>query len=67
MKVIENISRKISDIPHSRVFTDMSPRARDIKEKNKQMAIHQIKKLLHNQRKHQQNGKGTNHMGKLLE
>ena len=28
----ENIGRKISDIPHSSIFTDMSPRARDIKE-----------------------------------
>ena len=32
----ENISRKISDIPCSNIFTDMSPRVRDIKErKNK--------------------------------
>ena len=29
----ENIGRKISDIPCSNIFTDMSPRARDIKEK----------------------------------
>ena len=29
----ENISRKISDIPHSNIFIDMSPRERDIKEK----------------------------------
>ena len=29
----ENIGRKISDIPYSNIFTDMSPRARDIKEK----------------------------------
>ena len=29
----ENIDRKISDISHSNIFTDMSPRARDIKEK----------------------------------
>ena len=28
----ENIGRKISDIPYSNIFTDMSPRARDIKE-----------------------------------
>ena len=28
----ENIDRKISDIPCSNIFTDMSPRARDIKE-----------------------------------
>ena len=28
----ENIGGKISDIPCSNIFTDMSPRARDIKE-----------------------------------
>ena len=34
MKVLEeNISRKISDIPHSNIFTDMSPRAKDIKKR----------------------------------
>ena len=34
MKVLEeNISRKISDIPQGNIFTDMSPRARDIKER----------------------------------
>ena len=33
IKVLEeNIVRKISDIPHSNIFTEMSPRARDIKE-----------------------------------
>ena len=32
MKVLEeNIGRKISDIPHSNIFTEMSPIARDIK------------------------------------
>ena len=40
--------RKISDIPHSNIFTDMSPRAREgHKGKNKQMELHQNKKLLH--------------------
>ena len=29
----ENIGRKISDIPCSNIFTDTSPRARDIKER----------------------------------
>ena len=29
----ENIGRKISDIPHSNIFANMSPRARDIKER----------------------------------
>ena len=34
IKVLEeNISRKISDIPCSNIFTDMSPKARDIKER----------------------------------
>ena len=43
----ENIGRKISDIPCSNIFTNMSPRARDLKEKNEQMGLHQNKKLLH--------------------
>ena len=29
----ENIDRKISDIPRSNISTDMSPRAKDIKER----------------------------------
>ena len=34
MKVLEeNIGRKISDIPHNNIFTNLSPRARDIKER----------------------------------
>ena len=34
IKVLEeNIGRKISDNPHSNIFTDRSPRARDIKER----------------------------------
>ena len=34
IKVLEeNIGRKISDIPCSNIFTDVSPRARDIKER----------------------------------
>ena len=34
IKVLEeNIGRKTSDIPCSNIFTDMSPRARDIKER----------------------------------
>ena len=45
IKVLEeSIGRKISDIPCSNIFTDMSPTARDIK--NKQMGSHQNKKLL---------------------
>ena len=34
IKVLEeNIDRKISDIPHSNIFNNMTPRARDIKER----------------------------------
>ena len=34
IKVLEeNIGRKISDIPCSNILTDMSPKARDIKER----------------------------------
>ena len=29
----EKIGRKISDIPHSNIVTDMSPTARDVKER----------------------------------
>ena len=33
IKVLEkNIGSEISDIPHSNILTDMSPKARDIKE-----------------------------------
>ena len=48
IKVLEeNIGRKISDISCSNIFTDMSPRARDIKERIKKPRPYQNKKLLH--------------------
>ena len=48
MKVFQgSIGRKISDIPCSNIFTDVSSRAGDIEGKNKQMGSHQNKKLLH--------------------
>ena len=43
----ENIGIKISDTSHSNVFVDISPKIREIKKKNKQMGLHQIKRLLH--------------------
>ena len=44
IKVLEeNIARKISDIPHSNVLTDMSPKARDIKERINKWDIIKIK------------------------
>ena len=35
--LVENMGSKISDTPHSNIFTDICPRAREIKEKNKQV------------------------------
>ena len=44
IKVLEeNIGRKISDIPHSIIFTDMSPRARDIKRRMNKWDLVKIK------------------------
>ena len=44
IKVLEeNIGRKISDIPHSNIFTNMSPRARDIKERINKWDVIKIK------------------------
>ena len=43
----ENIGRKISDIAHSSIFTGMSPRARDIKERINKWDLIKIKNLLH--------------------
>ena len=39
----ENIGRKISDIPCSNIFTDTSPRARDIKERINKWDLTKIK------------------------
>ena len=39
----ENIGRKISDIPHSNIFTNMCPRARDIKERINKLDFIKIK------------------------
>ena len=62
----ENIGRKISDIAHSSIFTDMSPKTRETKEKNKQMGLHQTEKLLHSKGNHQQNKKTTYGMGEHI-
>ena len=44
IKVLEeNIDRKISDIPHSNILTDMSPKARDIKERINKWDLIKIK------------------------
>ena len=44
IKVVEeNIGRKISDISHNSIFTDMSPGARDIKERINKWDLIKIK------------------------
>ena len=44
IKVLEeNIGRKISDIPRSNILTDMSPKARDIKERINKCDLIKIK------------------------
>ena len=44
IKVLEeNIGRKISDIPHSNILTDMSPKARDIMERINKWDLIKIK------------------------
>ena len=44
IKVLQkNTGRKISDIPCSNIFTDMSPRARDIKERINKWDLIKIK------------------------
>ena len=44
IKVLEeNIGRKISDIPRSNILTDMSPKARDIKERRNKWDLIKIK------------------------
>ena len=44
IKVLEeNIGRKISDVPRSNILTDMSPKARDIKERINKWDLIKIK------------------------
>ena len=44
IKVLEeNIGRKISNIPHSNILTDLSPKARDIKERINKWDLIKIK------------------------
>ena len=59
----ENMGSKISDIACRNFLLDMSPQARETKEKNKQMRLHQTKKFLHGKGNHQQNKKTAQRMG----
>ena len=48
----ENIGRKILDIASSNFLLDISPQARETKEKNKQMGLYQTKKFLQSKLNH---------------
>ena len=48
----KNIGSMIFDFGLSNIFLDMSPQARETKEKK--MVLHQTKKLLHTEGNHQQ-------------
>nr|KAF6310665.1 hypothetical protein mMyoMyo1_008729 [Myotis myotis] len=61
----ESKGNKISDICRSNFFTDTAPRALETRE-NKQIGLHQNKKLLHSKRNHQQNNKKAHCMGKHI-
>ena len=51
----KNIGSMILDFGLSNIFLDMSPQAREIKEKK--VVLHQTKKLLHREGNNQQNKK----------
>ena len=61
----ENIGSKISDIACSNILLDITPQARETKEKNKQMGLHQTKKFLHN-KGYQQNKKTIHGMREYI-
>ena len=62
----ENIGRKISDIPHSNIFTDMSPKAGDIKVRIKKWDLFKLKSFCMTKENSIKNEKRTNYMGKYI-
>ena len=46
-------------IAYSNILSDISPQARETKEKYKQMGLHQTKKVLHSEGNHQQDENST--------
>ena len=61
----ENIGRKISDILHSNIFTDISPKARDIKERINKWDLIKLKTFFMAE-ENSIKMKRTNHMGKYI-
>ena len=66
IKVLEdNIGSKISDIPHSNIFTDISPRSRDIKERKSKWDFMKTKSFFM-AKENISKTKRTNCMGKYI-
>ena len=62
----EDTDSKILDISLSKFFPDILPWAKETKEKNKQMGIHQTKKFLHSKRNNQQNERQPTEQEKIF-
>ena len=56
----ENIGKTFSDINHTNVFLDQSPKATEIKKINKPMGPNQAQKLLHRKGYHKNKNKNKN-------
>ena len=57
IKLEENIGKTLSDIDRTTVFIGQSPKAIEIRAKNKQMGPNQTYKLFYSKRNHKQNEK----------
>ena len=62
----KNIGKTFFDINHANVFLGRSPKAVEIKAKNKQMGCNQTCKLLHSRGNHKQNEKTTYGLGESI-
>ena len=62
----ENIGSKISDIAHRNFLSDISPQARETKEKYKQREYMKLNCFWHSKGNHQQNKKKTHRMGEHI-
>ena len=60
----ENTGNKLSDIAQSNILSDVSPQARETK--NKQMGLHRTKTFLQSKRNHQQNKRAAYRMGEHI-
>ena len=62
----ENIGRKLSDINHSNIFFNPSPRVMEIKTKINKWDLIKLQKLLHSKGNHKQNEKTTHRLGENI-